>query len=127
MQFLSRLAAVSAFLASLGLVPEASRTSASLAQAAEAAPQIREVEVVVDGTYKPDRVTVRKGERVRLKLVRHDYGACTRQIVIPALKLERELPPHKPVFIELPALAPGEYEFRCGMNMVRGTIVVTPA
>ncbi len=31
------------------------------------------------------------------------------------------------VLVDLPALESGEYEFRCGMNMVRGTIVVSAA
>jgi plastocyanin domain-containing protein len=43
---------------------------------------------------------------------------------MPALDLRKELPPNKPVLVDLPALAPGEYEFRCGMNMVRGSITV---
>jgi plastocyanin domain-containing protein len=127
MRTLSRLVAAGAFAASLGLVPGGLAPWPANARAAEPAPQIREIEIVVDGAYKPDRVTVRKGERVRLKFVRHDYGACTREVVLPALKVKRELPPHKPVVVDLPALEPGEYEFRCGMNMVRGTIVVGPA
>jgi plastocyanin domain-containing protein len=44
--------------------------------------------------------------------------------VFPKLNLRRELLTDKPVVIELPALGPGEYEFKCGMNMVRGKLVV---
>lgn len=86
----------------------------------------REIEVVVDGGYRPDRITLRAGERVRLRFVRHEHSSCTRELVIAALNIRRELPPHRPVVIELPALRAGEYEFRCGMNMVRGRIVVAP-
>lgn len=86
----------------------------------------REIEIAVDGGYRPDRITVTEGERVRLRFVRHEYSSCTREVVFPALNIRRELPPHRPVVIELPALRAGEYEFRCGMNMVRGTIVVAP-
>jgi plastocyanin domain-containing protein len=90
---------------------------------AEVAP-VREVEIVVDGGYQPAKVTVKAGERVRLKFVRKEYTGCTRELVIPALELRRELPPNKPVLVDLPAFSPGEYEFRCGMNMVRGAITV---
>jgi plastocyanin domain-containing protein len=86
---------------------------------------VREIEVVVDGGYKPNRVEIHAGERVRLKFVRKDYSSCTREVVFPSLNIKRELPTNQPVVIELPALAAGEYEFRCGMNMIRGTLVVT--
>jgi plastocyanin domain-containing protein len=86
----------------------------------------REIEIIVDGGFRPDRITIAEGERVRLRFVRHEYSSCTREVVFPALNIRRELPPHRPVLIELPALRAGEYELRCGMNMIRGTIVVTP-
>jgi plastocyanin domain-containing protein len=89
--------------------------------------QVKTVEIVVDGSYKPDRIEAREGERLRLKFVRKDYSGCTREVVFPSLNIRRTLPTNKAVLIELPALAPGEIEFRCGMNMVRGTIVVHPS
>lgn len=97
--------------------------SVSLAHAQEPA-AAREIEIVVRGSYEPGRITVREGERVRLRFVRHEYASCTREVVLPWLGVRRELPPHQPVVIDLPALRPGEYDFHCGMNMIRGTIVV---
>lgn len=84
----------------------------------------RVIEIVVDGAYSPDRIVIREGEPVRLRFVRHEYSSCTREVVFPWRGLRRELPPHQPVTVDLPALAAGEYAFHCGMNMVRGTIVV---
>jgi plastocyanin domain-containing protein len=101
-------------------IPLIAPASTTLAQDAP----VREVEVVVEGGYQPAKITVKAGERVRLKFVRKEYTGCTRELVIPALELRRELPPNKPVLVDLPALTPGEYEFRCGMNMVRGAITV---
>ncbi|AKF03242.1 cupredoxin domain-containing protein [Sandaracinus amylolyticus] len=97
-----------------------------LAEPIARAQEVREIEIVVRGGYQPSRIVVREGERVRLRFVRHEYASCTREVVFPALGIRRELPPHQPVVIELPELAVGEHEFRCGMNMVRGTIVVEP-
>ena len=119
-------------LARLGCIAVMSATPAlwlSPSTAAVAAEEsaVREIEIVVDGGYKPAQVEVRQGERVRLKFVRKEYAGCTREVVIPVLGIRRELPPNKVVTIDLPALAPGEYEFRCGMNMNRGTIVVRPS
>ena len=87
---------------------------------------VREVEIVVEGSYKPARVPVHEGERVRLKFVRKESNSCTREVIFPKLGIKRELPPNKPVMIVLPVLAPGEYEFKCGMNMIKGSIVVAP-
>ena len=85
---------------------------------------VREVEVVVDNGYQPSRIEVRPGERVRLRFIRRDYGGCTREVVFPTLNLRRELPTDQPVVIDLPALPVGETTFQCGMNMLRGSIVV---
>lgn len=93
------------------------------AEVQDAAP-VREVRVEADRAYRPARITLSAGERVRLAFVRHDDGPCTREVVSPALGLRGELPAGRPVAIALPALQPNEYEFRCGMNMVRGTLVV---
>ena len=93
---------------------------------AQDGPAVREIEVVVEGGYKPKRIEVRKGERVRLRFVRKEHGPCTREVLFPKLDIRRELPTHQPVLIELPALEPGEYEFKCGMNMIKGAVVVTP-
>jgi plastocyanin domain-containing protein len=98
-------------------------STAQHAEAQEAAPA-RVIDIVVQGGYQPSRIVVREGERVRLRFVRHEYSSCTREVVFPWLDLRRELPPHQPVVIDLPAMRAGEYELRCGMNMVRGTIVV---
>jgi plastocyanin domain-containing protein len=90
----------------------------------EQAPAVREIEVVVDGGYKPGRISVTEGERVRLKFVRREHSPCTREVVFPGLDIRRELPTDQPVVIELPALAAGEYEFKCGMNMIKGVLEV---
>ncbi len=90
----------------------------------EQAPAVREIEVVVDGGYQPGRISVTEGERVRLKFVRRDHSPCTREVVFSGLDIRRELPTDQPVVIELPSLAAGTYEFKCGMNMVRGVLEV---
>ena len=87
---------------------------------------VHESEVIVDGGYQPGRITVTAGEHVRLRFIRRDHTPCTREVVFPGLDIRRELPTDQAVVIDLPALAAGEYEFRCGMNMIRGLLVVQP-
>lgn len=99
---------------------------AASAQAHEHA-SIREIEIIVEGAYKPSRLELREGEHVRLRFIRKDHGPCTREVIFPTLNIKRELPSGQPVTIELAAPAPGEYEFRCGMHMIKGLLVVHPA
>jgi plastocyanin domain-containing protein len=105
----------------VGVLP--GRAEAAMA-AAPQAPAVREIEVVVDGGYRPGRITVAEGERVRLKFVRREHSPCTREVVFPGLDIRRELPTDQPVVIELPELKAGEYEFKCGMNMIKGVLEV---
>lgn len=86
---------------------------------------MRTVEVTVDGAYRPARIRIAAGERIRLVFVRRDYGPCTREVVFPTLGIRRVLPTDERVEVVLPALEAGEYPFRCGMNMIQGTLVVT--
>lgn len=100
--------------------------AASAAAAAPAPDEPRTFDIVVEGRYTPSRITVEEGERIRLRFLRRDYGPCTREVVFPTLGLRRVLPPNETVVVDLPALAPGEHAFRCGMNMIHGTIAVVP-
>jgi plastocyanin domain-containing protein len=100
--------------------------AAQEAGAKQEAGAVREIEVVVDRGYTPTRIEVSEGERIRLKFIRREYTPCTREVLIPSLNIRQELPPNKPVIVELPPLKAGEVEYKCGMNMVRGTLVVSP-
>jgi plastocyanin domain-containing protein len=86
--------------------------------------QVREIEIVVQGGYQPDRIQIAEGEHVQLRFIRRESSGCSREVVIPALGIRRELPEGTPVVIHLPALKAGEYEFKCGMDMIRGKIIV---
>lgn len=101
------------------------RAVALLVGAGQAATVPPEIEVLVteDG-YSPKRIDVRAGEQLRLKFVRKQWIGCTRALLIPALNVERDLPPDQPVVVRLPSLAPGVYPFKCGGGAIHGEIVV---
>ena len=114
-----------AALVALSLAASSIPVTASVLAQGESHAQVREIEIIVEGGYKPNRIEVREGEHVRLKFMRKEYNSCTREVVFAKLGIRKELPPNQPVVIDLPVLAAGEYEFKCGMNMIRGTLVVT--
>ena len=86
----------------------------------------QEVNIEVRGAYAPDRVEVEAGVPLRLIFNRKEANACTAQVVLPDFGVVKDLPVGRDVSIEITPEKPGEYEFHCGMNMVRGRLIVTP-
>jgi len=90
---------------------------------AEPAAQNVKVMLTKDG-YRPASITVRKNILVRLTLVRQVEVTCGTEIAIPEYNIKRDLPLNEPVVIEFTPNKAGEIGFGCGMNMLRGKIVV---
>lgn len=81
---------------------------------------------VVDHGYLPDRLAAKAGIPIRLKLVTDNVFSCARAFTIPALGVQRVLPPTGVDFVDLPAQPPGQLVFVCSMGMYGGTIEVNP-
>ena len=88
---------------------------------------VQEAEVEVRSSYSPDRIEVEAGRPVRLTFVRREANPCTEQVILPDFGIVKDLPVGRPVPVEFTPERPGEYPFHCGMNMVRGRLVVKPA
>lgn len=83
--------------------------------------------VVSEKGFEPSRVPARAGTPLRLVFVRTSDATCATEVTIPSLKIQRALPLNQPVDIEITPAASGDIEFVCGIKMLRGTIVVSPA
>lgn len=81
---------------------------------------------VVDHGYVPDRLAAKAGVPIRLKLVTENVFSCARAFTIPALGVERILPPTGVEYVALPAQPPGQLAFVCSMGMYGGSIEVKP-
>jgi Cu+-exporting ATPase len=68
---------------------------------------------------------LRAGVRARVTFVRVTDKTCGTEIVFPSLNIKRALPLNDPVAIEFTPEKAGELGFVCGMNMLKGTVVVT--
>lgn len=114
----------------LGLTPNApSRPTTAIpptsARSAESISNVQEVKVLVtEQGYEPAKLTVRVGTPVRLTFVRTTDKTCGTEVVFPSLNIRRPLPLNQPVAIEFTPKASGEIGFVCGINMLRGTLVV---
>jgi plastocyanin len=82
------------------------------------------IEVTSSG-YEPARITVKRGERVKLAFHRADDRNCAGTVNFPKLQITRELPAGQTVTIEFTPTETGEIPFTCGMGMFSGTVVVT--
>ena len=81
------------------------------------------VTVSKDG-YTPAKLTIKAGQPVKLAFTRTDEENCGGTVVFPKLKISAKLPVGQTVLVELPAQEKGELSFACGMNMLKGTLIV---
>lgn len=81
------------------------------------------VEVSASG-FSPDTVTVAVGEPVTITFIRRSEEGCGTEVVFPDLKIEKPLPLNKPVEVTFTPQKAGELKFACGMDMLRGKVVV---
>jgi plastocyanin domain-containing protein len=87
---------------------------------------IQGIEILVKGGYSPDRIEVQQGRPVRLNFRREETTACTEQVILPDFGISRDLPFGQTTPVEFTPDTAGEFVFHCGMNMVRGKLVVRP-
>ena len=87
-------------------------------------PAVQEIKVTVKSDYSPDRIVVKKGQPVRLLFYREDDSECTAQVVIPDLKVKQDLALRKDTAVAFVPEKEGEFTFACGMDMMKGKLVV---
>ncbi len=98
------------------------RTRATLA-----GPGIQTVKITVKGAYSPDVIEVKQGVPVRLDFYRDETNSCSEEVVFGDFGISRALPAFKTTSIEFTPKEAGEFAFTCGMRMIRGKLIVTPA
>jgi cobalt-zinc-cadmium efflux system membrane fusion protein len=114
----------------LGLRPTASAPVSqgrvdTAGHAAMQAADSQEARVIVsDTSFQPSRLTLRAGIPARLTITRTSEKTCATSVVFASLNIRRDLPLNQPVTIEFTPSRTGEIAFACGMNMLRGTLVI---
>ena len=101
---------------------ERERVSAGLTQAG-----VQEIKVTVKGGYSPDVIVVKQGVPVKLDFYRDETASCSEQVVFGDFGIARDLAAFKTTSIEFTPDKVGEFTFVCGMNMLRGKLIVEPA
>jgi RND family efflux transporter MFP subunit len=94
-------------------------------QERESEPKVQAVTVTLNAKgYQPASFKLKQGLPARVTFVRKVEATCGTEIVIPEYDIKRELPLNEPVTVEFTPNKSGEFTFACGMNMLRGKIVV---
>lgn len=88
---------------------------------------VQEVRVTVKGGYTPDTIVVRAGSPVRLQFYRDETADCSERVVFEDFDIDVSLPAFETTVVEFTPTRAGEFRFRCGMNMLKGLLVVEPA
>lgn len=83
------------------------------------------VEIVVEGGYSPETISVPRGKTTKLKFFRKDPSSCLEEIVLGDFKIRKHLPLNQETVIEITPQRAGEFAYSCGMNMFHGKIIVT--
>ena len=97
------------------------RTAVAVVPAAHG---VQAITIRVEGGYAPNAIEVASGRPVRLTFDRQEDNPCSEEVVLPGFGIRRDLPAFKQTVIEFTPAAPGDYEFSCGMGMLRGSITV---
>jgi plastocyanin domain-containing protein len=85
---------------------------------------VQEVQVTVKGGYSPDVIVVKQGQPVRLDFYRDETSSCSEQIILGDFGIVRDVPAFKTTPVEITPQKAGVFAFTCGMNMLRGKIIV---
>ncbi len=102
-------------------VPAGSAGPVKAANVPDGATQI----TVSSSGYEPDSITVKKGQLVRLAFYRPDSAGCGSEVVFPKQNITKKLPVGETVLVEFTPGEAGEIAFACGMDMLRGKVVVS--
>lgn len=79
---------------------------------------------VTDKGFEPARVSLKAGVPARVTFTRQTEATCATDVVFPAFGIKKELPLNQPVVVEFTPKKSGDLSYACGMNMLRGTLVV---
>lgn len=74
--------------------------------------------------YQPETFRLKKGIPARVTFIRKTEDDCGKEVVLPAYNIKRRLPLNQPVTIRFTPRRSGSFNFICGMDMLRGTIIV---
>lgn len=82
------------------------------------------VDIMVEGGYTPEVISIPKDKTTRLNFIRKDPNSCLEEVVLGDFRIRKHLPLNQKVTIEITPKQTGEFTYSCGMGMYQGKIIV---
>ena len=82
------------------------------------------VDVIVEGGYYPNVISIPKGKTTKINFIRKDPNSCLEEVVLGDFKIRKYLPLNQKITVEITPQKSGEFGYSCGMNMYHGKIIV---
>jgi len=79
---------------------------------------------ITENGFEPSTLTVPSSGPRSVTFIRKTDNTCAKEVVFPSLRITRDLPLGKPVTIEIPPGASGALSYACGMDMLKGRVVI---
>jgi len=76
-----------------------------------------------DKGFEPSSLKLKAGMRAKVTFVRKTDSTCAKEVVIKEYGINRKLPLNEPVTVEFTPRK-GEFNFACGMDMIKGKLIV---
>jgi len=92
---------------------------------AEAKPKRQTARVTIsERGFEPIAFKLRRGVPARVTFVRTTEATCAKEVVLPDFNIRQALPLNQPVAVTFTPNKRGAFTFACGMNMMRGELIV---
>ena len=109
----------------IGLLAVVASANFVWASPAVTKPRIKKFTVkITERGFEPETLTLRRGVRARITFLRTTDQTCAKEVVLRDFGIKRELPLNQPIVITITPKKKGEFSFTCGMNMMRGKLIV---
>lgn len=82
------------------------------------------VDILVEGGYRPDKISIPFGKTTTLIFERKDPSSCLEEVVLSDFKIRKFLALDDKTEIQITPNKKGEFVFSCGMGMYHGKLIV---
>jgi plastocyanin domain-containing protein len=90
----------------------------------QAEPQTAQVLITKNG-FEPNNLKLKVNIPAKVTFLRQTNDTCATSVVISEYKIKKDLPLNQPVIVEFKPTKTGKFSFVCGMQMMKGQIVVS--
>ena len=92
---------------------------------AKTRPRVQKFTVkITERGFEPVSLRLRRGVQARITFLRTTEQTCAKEVVLHDFGIRRDLPLNQPVVVTLTPKTKGEFSYTCGMNMMRGKLIV---